>query len=307
MLKSLMGFFDVHKAETDLYIQIKEIAAELPAHYDTLMGNVQIQSESITGLVKEKNLIKETLCHTLYPCMTLICNEAYKQNDTELSTQMKTTQNKLLALGETILIAKSKDVSNYCDAHTEQLPSIGIKPEDLEKLKSKTTKLENIVGKPTEMRIVKKTATENLNTESSKTNWLINNRLTPLMNTFFAESNPTLLSEYHGIAHHVKIPSRKVSIIGLIKDTETNEPILNVWIEIPGTDIAYRVMSKNGRFMIKNFEEGNFIIRCAQANYHSKHMEFSHAWGITTHLTIEMQMTDIAKQQDPKARILQDA
>ena len=127
------------------------------------------------------------------------------------------------------------------------------------------------------------------------------------MNIFYAETNPRLLSNYHGIVQHDKIPSRKVCLIGIITDTDTGEPIEKVWIEIPGANVAYRVNSKNGRFQVKNMEEGNFIIRCTQANYHPKVVEFSHAWGITTHLIIEMEMTEIAKQQDPKARILQNA
>lgn len=306
-LKSLIGFFDINKAVTDSFIQIKEIVAELPAHYNILMDNVQIQDESNTGLTKEKNIVKDTLCHTLYPCMTLICNEAYKQKDAQLSTQMKTTLKKLQGLKEASLIAKSKDVCVYCDAHTEQLPGIGIEVTAIEKLKSDTVKLEDIMGKPREMRSVKKTATENLDQQSTKTNWLLQNRLSPLMNTFFAESNPTLLSEYHGIVHQDKIPSRKICLIGRIIDADTGEAIQNAWIEIPGSDVAYRVKSKNGRFQVKNLVEGNFILRCTQANYHPMVVEFSHAWGITTQLTIKMVMTDIAKQQVTQKMDLQKA
>jgi len=306
-LKSLIGFFDQNKAEIDPYIQIKEIAAELPAHYNSLMDNVQIQNDSITGVTKEKNIVKDKLCHTLYPCMTFICNETYKQNDTELSTEMKTTLKGLTATGEANLIATSNDVCAYCDAHTEQLADMGILATNVEKLKADTLKLEVIMGKPREMRSVKKTATENLNQQSTKTNWLLHNRLSPLMDTFFAETNPTLLSEYHGIVHMDKIPRRKICLIGQITDADTSEAIQKAWIEIPGADIAYRVKSKNGRFQVKNLEEGNFILRCTQANYHPKVVEFSHAWGITTHLTIEMEMTDIAKQQVPQTENLQNA
>lgn len=306
VLKSLIGFYDLNKAIIDPFIQIKEIVAELPAHYNSLMDNIQVQNESNTGLTKEKNIVKDTLCHTLFPFMTLICNEAYKQKDAELSTQMKTTLGKLQALREASLIASSKDAYEYCDTHTEQLPGMGIELTSLDKLKSDTEKLENIMGKPREMRSIKKTATENLNQEVTKTNWLIQNRLSPLMDTFFAESNPTLLSEYHGIVHQDKIPSRKICLIGLIKDADTDEAILNIWIEIPGANVAYRVKSENGRFQVKNLEEGNYTLICTQANYHTKVVEFSHAWGITTHLTIKMEMTDIAKQQLTQTEDLQN-
>jgi hypothetical protein len=306
-LKSLIGFFDLHKSVIDPIVQIKEIAAELPAHYDILMENAQIQQESTTGVTKEKNIISDTLCHTLFPTMTLICNEAYKQEDIELSTRMKTTLSKLQALRDSILIATSKDVCTYCDEHTEELPAIGIQVASVEKLKLDTIELENTIGRPRELRSSKKTATENMDKEATKSNWLIQNRLTPLMDTFFAESDPTLLSDYHGIVHHDKIPSRKVCLIGIITDTDTGEPVEKVWIEIPGADVAYRVTSQNGRFQVKNMEEGTFIIRCSQANYHPKVVEFSHAWGITTHLNIEMEMTDIAKQQMSQIEDLHNA
>ena len=307
VLKSLIGFFDIHKSVTDPIVQIKEIATELPTHYSTIIDNAKIQQESSEGLTREKAIITDVLCHTLYPIMTLICNEAYKQKDIELSTRMKTSSRKLKAMKESNLIATSKDVCEYCDTHTEELAGIGIQATSVEKLKSDTIELENIMGKPRELRSCKKTATENMNEEATKTNWLIQNRLSPLMHTFFAENNPSLLSEYQGIVQYDKIPRRKVCLIGIITDTDTGEPIEKVLVEIPSANVSYRTNSKYGRFQIKNMEEGNFTIRCTQANYHPKVMEFSHAWGLTTHLSIKMEMTDIAKQQNPKAGILQEA
>lgn len=88
--------------------------------------------------------------------------------------------------------------------------------------------------------------------------------------------------------------------MGSITDDETNEPISNCWIEIPNTNIAYRLKGEKGRFRIQNLEPGTYEFKCTQTNYHPFAIQFSHAWGETTRLQIRMKMTEIAKNQQPK-------
>ncbi|MFA8437277.1 MAG: carboxypeptidase-like regulatory domain-containing protein [Marinifilaceae bacterium] len=139
-------------------------------------------------------------------------------------------------------------------------------------------------------------ATKIMDQSTRKIMWLIINRLTPLMITYF-DDDPVFLESYNNAIDIHKAATHKLAIRGSILDAETGEPVTNTWLEVPGTDIAYRATGKKGLFRIQHLEPDNYQLTCTQGNYHPLTVNFTQVWGETTKLNLELQMTEKAKTE----------
>ena len=173
-----------------------------------------------------------------------------------------------------------------------------ISADEVTSLKNKADELKDVMGKPLQVKARRKIATQNLNELEKEANWKINNRLKPMVISVFEKENEEMVRKFLEISSPDKDPMRKFAVMGLISDQENQEPILNAVISIEGTEISYRVRSKKGQFRIKNLEPGTYTMVVTHEKYVEKRVEFTHAWGETTRLSIEMERTAVGQPEE---------
>ncbi|MFA8435025.1 MAG: carboxypeptidase-like regulatory domain-containing protein [Marinifilaceae bacterium] len=276
---------------------LKEISDQLPNLLNKILENLNIQEQPIQGVTKQKRASRNKLEQSLYPVMTILHDYAQQHGDEKLMEEMKTSTSRLSHISAEALLTQARNTINFCTSKGEELPNHGIATEMFDTLQTNFNLFREVVAKPKKLMNRRKEATRQLDILGDKSEYLIYKRMYPLMESYFILNNPSLWKKFQFAVSPGRIPTHKLAVQGNILDTETGEPITNIWLEVQGTDIAYRAKGKKGQFRIQHLEPGNYRLSCIHANYYPLSVEFTQVWGETTRLNLKLQMTNEAKRK----------
>jgi hypothetical protein len=274
----------------------KELLDLISDEHAEIEVNMEIQQRDLQSYTLGKDLRRKKMIKHLFACCTFLHNDALKKVNTELASRLKLSIAKLNKMSYTALLAKAKEIYDLCTERGESLGETGISPELFANLEQSINESTEYLTVPKEMRDNRKLATLKMNQSARRIQSLITQRLTPIMSTCFPD-DPIFLEEYQNAVTVQKAPTHKLAIQGQIRNAETGDPLTNTWLEVPGTDIAYRATGKTGLFRIQHLEPGNYQLTCTHGNYHPLTVDFTQVWGETNKLNLELQMTEKAKAE----------
>lgn len=306
MLTVVLDVLDDYKDIIEAQPTIKEVTDIFRANYLRMQKNIQIQSETVTGETKLKRLTKSNLASSYYSVASFVRNYAIKMENLKLEEALSHTQLQLNRMKGPQLIGQVDFVLEYYDSLEDPTP-LGIPTEMTDTLRTDLAAFKVQMMAPQEARLRIKNATAELDQLYNETRMLIEKRMIPLFKACYAQSQIELWTRFQNSVQMIKPPTHHLAIKGSIRDVETKEPITKAWIDIPNTDISYRVRSKKGNFIVRNLDPGSYTIKCSHGNYQEVKQHFKVLWGETTKLVIEMQMDARARkkqeQKQPKEEL----
>jgi len=120
------------------------------------------------------------------------------------------------------------------------------------------------------------------------------NQLNKLMESFFSTSDPELYTAYQQAVKREKPGSRKMALIGSVKDINTRQPIKRVHILISEADIDHVVKGEKGGFRIAQLEADTYQVEIVATNYITKQLTLVHNFGETDRLDILLEPAPVA-------------
>jgi len=256
---------------------------------------LRVQSSDIRGYTLTKAERRTNLSNSLIKVINLIYNHCLIKNQLDQINDYKSTYKKLKRLSYSNLLDKSISTLKYCDNHSEQLPNMGISDEMKQALKDDSAALEDYIAMPQEMIKKKEEAGMKVERLGREIDYLQSNQLDKLMESFFSTSDPEVYTAYQQAVKREKAGSRKMALIGTVKDKATNQPINRAHILISKADIDHLVKSEKGGFRIPQLDADTYPIEVIATNYITKKLTLVHNFGETDRLDVLLEPEPVEK------------
>lgn len=247
---------------------------------------IRIQSTDNAGYTISKMQRRSNLAHSLINIMNLIYTDCLNKNQLNHIYDYKSTYKMLKRLSYLKILDKSVSIINYCDKHAEKLSDMGISAEMLQLLKDDSKALEDYIALPQEMIKKKEEATQKIGSLVKEIDYLQIDQLNKLMESFFKLSDPVLYAAYMQAVKRERIPTKRLALIGSVKDIRTGKPINNAQVLIPQAEIEHIIKGEKGGFRISNLEAGTFPVEFRAVNYKSQIITLVHNFGVTDRLDV---------------------
>lgn len=294
MMYQINDFVDVNKTKLEVIPLVWTTITSLLQLGDQFNAAIRQQAIDIGGYTLTKKESKENLTGSLIKVLNLIYNDCLQKNDLIDMNNYKSTHKKLMRLSYSRLLSKSISTIAYCEAHTESLAEMGISEDMLQILKNDSSVMETYIAIPQEM--IKKREEAGLKIEllAREIDQLQTNQLNKLMESFFSTSDPELYTAYQQAVKREKPGSRKMALIGSVKDINTRQPIKRVHILISEADIDHVVKGEKGGFRIAQLEADTYQVEIVATNYITKQLTLVHNFGETDRLDILLEPEPVA-------------
>ncbi|MPQ47744.1 hypothetical protein GCQ56_12085 [Marinifilum sp. N1E240] len=294
MMYQINDFVDVNKTKLEVIPLVWTTITSLLQLGDQFNAAIRQQAIDIGGYTLTKKESKENLAGSLIKVLNLIYNDCLQKNDLIDMNNYKSTHKKLMRLSYSRLLSKSISTIAYCEAHTESLAEMGISEDMLQILKNDSSVMETYIAIPQEM--IKKREEAGLKVEqlAREIDQLQTNQLNKLMESFFSTSDPELYTAYQQAVKREKPGSRKMALIGSVKDINTRQPIKRVHILISEADIDHVVKGEKGGFRIAQLEADTYQVEIVATNYITKQLTLVHNFGETDRLDILLEPEPVA-------------
>ena len=294
MMYQINDFVDVNKTKLEVIPLVWTTITSLLQLGDQFNAAIRQQAIDIGGYTLTKKESKENLAGSLIKVLNLIYNDCLQKNDLIDMNNYKSTHKKLMRLSYSRLLSKSISTIAYCEAHTESLAEMGISEDMLQILKNDSSVMETYIAIPQEM--IKKREEAGLKIEllAREIDQLQTNQLNKLMESFFSTSDPELYTAYQQAVKREKPGSRKMALIGSVKDINTRQPIKRVHILISEADIDHVIKGEKGGFRIAQLEADTYQVEIVATNYITKQLTLVHNFGETDRLDILLEPAPVA-------------
>lgn len=294
MMYQINDFVDVNKTKLEVIPLVWTTITSLLQLGDKFNAAIRQQAIDIGGYTLTKKESKENLASSLIKVLNLIYNDCLQKNDLIDMNNYKSTHKKLMRLSYSQLLSKSISTIAYCEAHTESLAEMGISEDMLQILKNDSSVMETYIAIPQEM--IKKREEAGLKIEllAREIDQLQTNQLNKLMESFFSTSDPELYTAYQQAVKREKSGSRKMALIGSVKDINTRQPIKRVHILISEADIDHVIKGEKGGFRIAQLEADTYQVEIVATNYITKQLTLVHNFGETDRLDILLEPAPVA-------------
>ena len=247
---------------------------------------LRVQAADIRGYALTKGESKVNVSNSLIKVLNLIYNDCLIKNKLDKINNYNSTYNKLMRLSYSNLLDKSISTIKYCDDHSEQLAEMGISAEMLQSLKDDSAALDAYIAIPQEM--IKKREEAGLKIErlAREIDSLQINRLNKLMESFFKLTDNEVYSAYLQAVKREKPASKKLAVIGSVKNKTTNQPIKQAHILISKVDIDHIVKGEKGGFRIPQLAADTYPVEVRATNFITQKLTLVHNFGETDRLDI---------------------
>jgi len=294
MMYQINDFVDVNKTKLELIPLVWTTITSLLQKGDQFNAAIRQQAIDIGGYTLTKKESKENLAGSLIKVLNLIYNNCLQKNDLDDINNYKSTHKKLMRLSYSKLLDKSITTIAYCEAHTESLAEMGISEEMLQILKNDSSAMETYIAIPQEM--IKKREEAGLKVEqlAREIDQLQINQLNKLMESFYSTSDPDLYTAYKQAVKREKPGSRKMALIGSVKDKITNQPIKRVHILISEAEIDHVIKGEKGGFRIPQLDADTYQVEIMATNYITQKLTLVHNFGETDRLDILLEPETVA-------------
>ncbi|RZT96269.1 carboxypeptidase family protein [Ancylomarina subtilis] len=254
---------------------------------------ILIQTADNRGYTLAKTQRRENLAHSLISIMNLIYTNCLNKNQLNDIENYKSTYKKLLRMSFLNIKHKAVSIIEYCDMNTESLAEMGISAEMLQLLKDNCSALESYMALPQEMIKKKESATLTIESLAKEIDRLQIDQLNKLMESFFKLSDPEVYAAYLQAVRRERIASRKMALIGSVKDSRTRKPVPNARVLIPEAEIVHSIRGAEGGFRISHLDAGTFPIEFSATNYKSQIITLVHNFGVTDRLDVFLEPASI--------------
>ena len=295
MMYQFKDYVDVSKAKLEVVPLVWTTTNELLQLGVDFNDALRVQASDIRGYTLTKGERKVNLANSLIMVLNLIYNDCLVKNKLDQINNYKSTYKKLLRLSYSNILDKSISTIAYCEAHSEQLPDMGISAEMLESLKNDSTALTAYIAMPQEM--VKKREEAGLKIErlAHEIDNLQGDRLNKLMESFFKLTDTEVYSAYQQAVKREKPASKKLAVIGSVKDITTNMPIKRAHILISKVDIDHVVKGDKGGFRISQLDADTYPVEISATNFITKKLTLVHNYGETERLDVFLEPEPLEK------------
>ncbi|MCZ4694615.1 carboxypeptidase regulatory-like domain-containing protein [Ancylomarina euxinus] len=250
---------------------------------------IAVQSINYGGYAIAKRQKKENLADSLINILNLFYNDCLQNNKMDDIENFKSTEGKLLSMSFSGLLNYAEKTVTYCDKHSQELAAAGITEAMLTSLKDAVREMQTYMPLPQEMIKKREEATKAIIKKAKEIDSLQIDRLNKLMESFFKLSDPTLYSAYQQAVRRERAASRKLALIGSVKDKRTNKPIANAQVLIPQAEIDHIIRGDKGGFRIPSLEAGTYPVEFRAVNYKSQRITLVHNYGETDRLDIVLE------------------
>ncbi len=286
MMYQFNNYVDLFKAKLEVIPLVWTTISQLLQLDEGFNEALRVQASDIRGYTITKGERKANLSSSLIMVLNLIYNDCLIKNQLDQINNFKSTYKKLQRLSYSKLLDKSITTIAYCDAHSEQLADMGISAEMLQSLKSASDALETYIAMPQEMIKKREEARLKIERLAREIDRLQIDRLNKLMESFFKLTDIEVYSAYQQAVKREKSASRKLAIIGSVKDKTTNMPIKRAHILISKVDIDHVVKGDKGGFRIPQLDADTYPVEVSATNFITQKLTLVHNYGETDRLDI---------------------
>lgn len=261
---------------------------ELLPFEEKFQANI-IQSQlNLKGLTKDKKKYRTELTNVVFPTLVCFKQHGININDHDLQAEASISISKMNKLNQSKFIGICQLCIKLCQKYSSDWNKIGITEATVEDIKTRIESYETSIEKAAKARVDKSIANDKLEQLCDDNNFLIKNKIMPLVNAAFSKTKPEIVLAFENAMNMNKVHRYKRALAGQIIDDDTQEPILYATIQIKEIDLKRRIRSKAGVFYLQNLQPGSHTIICSHDEYETVEVTFIHAWGKTTKMEIRM-------------------
>jgi hypothetical protein len=286
MMYQFNDYVNVNKAKLEVIPLVWTVTSEFLQLGENFNEALRIQASDIRGYALTKGERKGSLSNSLIMVLNLIYNDCLIKNQLDQINNFKSTYKKLQRLSYSNLLDKSISTIAYCDAHSEQLAEMGISVEMLQQLKGDSEALTAYIAMPQEMLKTREEVGLKIERLAREIDRLQIDRLNKLMESFFKLTDTEIYSAYQQAVKREKSGSRKLAVIGSVKDKTTNMPIKRAHILISKVDIDHIVQGEKGGFRIPQLDADTYPVEVSATNFITQKLTLVHNYGETDRLDI---------------------
>lgn len=185
-----------------------------------------------------------------------------------------------------MILKKGEKTVSYCDSHIDNLAAMGITEDMLISLKADVEMMKTYMPLPQEMIKRREEATKGVMAYGNQIDSLQIDRLDKLMESFYKIDNPTLYLAYQQVVRRERSASRKLALMGTVKDKSTNKPISHSRVLIPKAEIDHLVRGEKGGFRIPSLATDTYQVEIRAVNFIPKKITLVHNHGETDRLDV---------------------
>ena len=294
MLFQFIDFVTANRAVLESNLLLWKLIEKLMLLGDEFNDSIRIQGINHKGLSISKKQKKAALSRSLIDILNLLYNNCLMNNQMDAIGNFKSTEKKLLHMAYNKLLNYAEDILSYCDKHTTELAEMGITDLMLSSLKNTMSELRIYMPLPQEMIKKREEATRAIMKKGKAIDLLQTERLDKLMESFYKVSNENLYTAYQQAVKREKASSRKLALMGTVKDKITQKPIKHAHILINKLDIDHIVRGEKGGFRIPNLEADTYPVEISAVNFVTQKITLVHNYGETDRLDILLEPELIA-------------
>ncbi len=243
----------------------------------------QKSSKGATSTKKEKRL---ALIELLLVVIGGIKSYAKDVNDEELYSNVNFTESDLEHLGDSLLIDRANLILGIANTNAANILSKGITAVMLGDLLTLITQYGTAVSGPRNVISDKKSATEQLITQFSDTDELLNDNLDNLIVQFKTTNNDFFLN-YFNNRIIIDLGTQHTRLGGTVTDSEGN-PLEGVLVRADETDLE-EVTDAAGEYLFKPFIPGDFTVTVEKDGFVTKTIANVHV-SPGQHLVLDVEL-----------------
>lgn len=290
-MESNLDAIEMYQEHESLFSSIPTLVAsyaKLPGFNTTYQTNIDFCKTSTTGLTEVFNAKKKILVSCICVPMNRIYQYARLNGQTDLMEESKVTISAVSRFGTAELTSASEHCFQLAERLKDKWAEIGLTQEMMDNMLNANENFLQSTIMPEELKYKLEAAHKKLEDTRVENTRVCREEILPTLRIEFGDSHPELVDRYLSIFRTHKVTHRKRALEGQIVDSATGEPITDVMISIDDTDVNRRVRSEQGRFFVQNLKNQEYIIRCTHQRYETLVFRFTHVWGETTKLRLEM-------------------
>lgn len=278
---------------------VKEQIEEMKILLQNLEQMVVVTDKPIKNLAQEKKKIKELYIRTIIPLMANLLALGYHNHDNYLIQLANYSKSDIRRMRDETLIAKGKELKEYCDNNQTVVEAIGITTEKTEHMTALRVDYEEKTNTPAVAYAARKMNNAKMKEISSVASNIVHKKFIPLSRGLFEYDHPEQWAELYTIVFRNTDSVRHYDVIGKIIDSVTKKGVSYATIEIEELETERSLRGEKGIFYLRNVPPGTYTAICTQPNYHPKRVVFRKIEKTVLRLTIEMDFNPIDQDSTP--------
>jgi hypothetical protein len=284
MFLAVENHFDDNPLVWSASLPIANTKILLSSKINLLAIQVALQLVNPTGITEKKDKVRSELESQAFVLSASMSGYASVEENLELYKRCFYNKTDLVRFRDAELLGICTNLAADCAFELVNLMSYGITDVELDKFNTIIAAFGTIMKNPTEAIARRKVATENIESMIPDIAAILNTRMDNLL-VMLTEADPSFVATYSNLRAINKTGSNVMSLTTTMLDAGTNEPVVNVNIEVLGQNIK-RTSSSRGYNTVLNLIAGSHEIKAMHPNYETVTKIFTIVSGETTELLL---------------------